>query len=92
MTDKPEIYVGQSVIASWLGVTSAAVSNWITARHSTSVPAPDVVIATVSGDEVLGWSPDRRAEWLEWHRGQHALKPRPKRTRYVTETDLRGWR
>jgi hypothetical protein len=86
---KPEIYVGQSVIAVWLGVTRAAVSNWITARHITTIPVPDVVVASNKGDEVLGWSPDRRDEWVAWHRDHN---PRPRRARYVTTEDMEDWR
>lgn len=86
---KPEIYVGQSVIATWLGVTAAAVSNWTTKRHSDTVPVPDVVIAAASGDEVLGWAPGRRDEWTAWHRERHAGNP--PRARYVTAEDREEW-
>lgn len=87
---KPEIYVGQSVIASWLGVTAQAVSNWTTARHRETIPVPDVVVASVSGDEVLGWSPDRRDEWTVWHRERHA-DPKRARARYVTAEEREEW-
>jgi hypothetical protein len=89
VSSKPVVYVGQSVIASWLDVTSAAVSNWIRARYSDSVPAPDVVVVSAAGDEIVGWAPDRREEWEAWRRDK--TPARGPRRRYVTDEDRKDW-
>jgi hypothetical protein len=89
MSTKPVAYVGQSVIASWLGVTGAAVSNWIRARYPDSVPVPDVVVVAASGDEVLGWKPGRREEWETWRRDK--VLPKGPRRHYVTDEDRKDW-
>jgi hypothetical protein len=69
----PVVTVGPVTIAKWLGVTRAAVSNWLV-RHSDTVPVPDVVI-TSELNEQWGWKPERRAEWEQWHREHIAPKP-----------------
>ncbi len=91
---KPTVYVGQSVIAAWFGVTAPAVSNWITRHKDTGFPppAPDAVIAGADGGEVLGWLPSRRAEWVAWNRARIENNPRGGRGRYVTDEDREGWR
>jgi hypothetical protein len=89
-TGKPVVYVGQSVIASWLGVNSQAVSNWIRARHTSTVPVPDVVVVSERGGEVLGWTAGRRGEWVAWYADAKA-SPTPRGQRYVTDEDRKGW-
>jgi hypothetical protein len=90
MSSKPVAYVGQSVVASWLGVTSAAVSNWIRARHRDTVPVPDVVIVSDAGDEIVGWAPGRREEWEAWRRATGKTLKGPRR-HYVTDEDRKDW-
>jgi hypothetical protein len=75
--------VGISVIATWFGVTRAAVQHWLE-RHP-DFPAPDVRIRQFSGPSakpsyVYGWRPDREAEIREWESnrpGQGAGGGRP---------------
>jgi DNA-binding transcriptional regulator YdaS (Cro superfamily) len=86
---KPVIYVGQSVIAAWFGVTAPAVSNWLV-RHKDTAPEPDVVIAGADGGEVLGWLPTRRSDWRDWNIARIANDPG--RSRYVTDKDRENWR
>jgi hypothetical protein len=69
---EPIEYAGAGTIASWCGVTGAAVSNWLV-RYS-DCPQPAVVVQ--AGDRVTyGWAMDSKQEWLEW------LRPKPKRLR-----------
>lgn len=87
----PVICVGQSIIATWYGVSGPAVSNWIT-RHRDTIPVPYVVVAGADGGEVLGWLPEQRAEWDEWNRKRIESNPRAGRSRYVTDKDRESWR
>lgn len=63
---KPPVkYVSNNVIAETLGVTSAAVSNWI-AREVPGLPAPDAVVQYHQKTRHL-WLESRLAEWHAWH-------------------------
>lgn len=88
---RPAVHVGQSVIAGWYGVSGPAVSNWIV-RHAATIPMPDVVVAGADGGEVLGWLPERRAEWDEWNRKRIENNPKGPRSRFVTSEDRENWR
>jgi len=76
------ITYGNSQVAAWLGVTNAAVSNWLV-RHAQEIPRPAVVVVSSSGEETWGWTEGQRAEWAAWHKernpgGPHkrSMKPR----------------
>lgn len=85
---KPVVTAGSAQVALWLGVSRAAVANWL-ARYPDQVPAPDVVIAFPSGHEDWGWKPQRRAEWEAFYATRHRRLPQvwePKR-KYAAERD-----
>lgn len=81
---KPAVGYSVGVVAQWLGVGKAAVSNWLT-RHPTEIPQPDVIIVLPSGEEELGWTMARREEWIEWFQARHLGEPR-RRYRYRDAT------
>lgn len=45
-----------------------------------------------TGGEVLGWLPERRAEWDEWNRKRIENNPKGPRSRFVTSEDRENWR
>lgn len=61
----PTEYIGNNIIAEALGVTSAAVSNWLT-REIPGLPAPDAIVRYQQKTEYL-WLASRLAEWRAWH-------------------------
>ena len=87
MSDKTTPLIGYSVgaVATWLGVTKAAVSNWL-ARWPEEVPVPAVVIAYPSGNEEWGWTAGQRAEW-EAFRDARAVVRKPYRKRYASREE-----
>lgn len=58
-----EIYISQAAIARALGVTRAAVRNWIN-RFPADVPDP----AAHVDDRVPLWRPEQITEWREFQR------------------------
>lgn len=66
MKAKPPVpYVGNDVVAETLGVTTAAVSNWIT-RKVPGLPAPDAILRHRKRVE-YGWLENRLDEWRAWY-------------------------
>lgn len=61
----PTEYISSNIIAEALGVTAAAVSNWL-AREIPGLPAPDAVVRYQQKKEHL-WLASRLAEWRAWH-------------------------
>jgi hypothetical protein len=78
---KPIVAYSSGVVARHLGVTSAAVSNWLT-RFPDEAPVPDVVIVSPSGDEQLGWFEESFPAWEELAR-RRSLSRKPPRRRYA---------
>lgn len=75
MSERPLIAYGISEVAGWLGVSRAAITNYIV-RHD--APVPDVVILTPEV-EFKGWLPERRAEWQAFYNKLHPDGPRKAR-------------
>lgn len=69
MKRKPTITYGAGQVAAWLGVTPAAVANWIR-RWPEDIPQPDVVIATPGGI-ARGWKNDRIGDWEAFFARHH---------------------
>lgn len=64
MSEPLELY-GASAVARMLGVTRAAVSNWLT-RHA-DTPAPFAVVRDVGDYATLLWNDDGMHRWREWY-------------------------
>jgi Putative ATPase subunit of terminase (gpP-like) len=62
-------YAGVAEIARWCGVSQAAVSNWLRRYETYPVPDAQIGIARAGWWNTYGWLPERRAEWLDWQRG-----------------------
>lgn len=57
-------YIGTTIIADVLGVTKAAVSNWV--RREVGMPAPDAIKRSTHQDESL-WLEHRMPEIVAWY-------------------------
>jgi hypothetical protein len=70
------VYVGPSAVAAHLGVTRAAVSNWLHGRRGKIEPPPPEPDATVDGNPV--WLKSRLPDWATWaaKRERKAMEPK----------------
>lgn len=59
---KDDALVGGDVVASWLGISNSAVSNW----HGLHLPIAPVLIAHVSGKPTPAWPESSRPVWESW--------------------------
>lgn len=61
---KPDQLVGGDVVASWLGVSCSAVSNWH--QRGVHLPVEPVLIHHASGKPTLAWPESSRPVWEAW--------------------------
>lgn len=59
----PDFYYGPAMVAEWLGVSRAALGNWL--RRYDDFPAVAAVVVGPKMDSWC-WRYEQRTEWVQW--------------------------
>ena len=64
---EPAYYAGPALVATWLGVTRAALGNWL--RRYDDYPEPAALVAGPKRDSMC-WRYEQRGDWIRWAHGK----------------------